>query len=57
MNAGSNEMALSNGNRYLYIHAAGLQTVEAFRVETDGSLTPIGSIGGLPFGAQGIASR
>lgn len=51
------DMALSNGSRYLYVHAAGLQTVEAFRVETDGSLTPIGSVGGLPFGAQGIAAR
>lgn len=51
------DMALDNGSRYLYVHAAGLQTVEAFRVETDGSLTPIGSAGGLPFGAQGIAAR
>ncbi|HEX7772614.1 MAG TPA: beta-propeller fold lactonase family protein [Pyrinomonadaceae bacterium] len=51
------DMALNNGSRYLYVHAAGLQTVEAFRVETDGSLTPIGSVGGLPFAAQGIAAR
>jgi 6-phosphogluconolactonase (cycloisomerase 2 family) len=51
------DMALSKSSRYLYVHAAGLQTVEAFRVETDGSLTPIGSFGGLPFGAQGIAAR
>jgi 6-phosphogluconolactonase len=51
------DMALNNGSRYLYVHAAGLQTVEAFRVETDGSLTPIGSVGGLPFGAQGIVAR
>lgn len=51
------DMALNNGSRYLYVHAAGLQTVEAFRVEPDGSLTPIGSVGGLPFGAQGIAAR
>jgi len=51
------DMALNNSSRYLYVHAAGLQTVEAFRVETDGSLTPIGSVGGLPFAAQGIAAR
>jgi hypothetical protein len=50
-------MALNNGSRNLYVHAAGLQTVEAVRVGTDGSLTPIGSAGGLPFGAQGIAAR
>src|ERR1051325_649198 len=51
------DIALSNGSRYLYVIAAGLQTVEAFRVEPDGSLTPIGSVGGLPFGTQGIAAR
>ena len=51
------DMALNNSSRYLYVHAAGLQAVEAFRVETDGSLTPIGTVGGLPFGAQGIAAR
>lgn len=51
------DMALNNSSRYLYVHAAGLQTVAAFRVETDGSLSPIGRVGGLPFGAQGIAAR
>jgi hypothetical protein len=51
------DMALNNGGRYLYVIAAGFQTVEAFSVEPDGSLTPIGSVGGLPFGAQGIAAR
>lgn len=51
------DMELNNGSRYLYVIAAGLQTVRAFCVETDGSLTPIGSVGGLPFGAQGIAAR
>jgi 6-phosphogluconolactonase (cycloisomerase 2 family) len=51
------DMALNNGSRYLYVHAAGLQTVQGFRVEADGSLTPIGGAGGVPFGAQGIAAR
>jgi len=51
------DMALNNGSRYLYVHAAGLQTVEAFQVGPDGSLTPIGTVGGLPFGAQGISAR
>lgn len=51
------DMALNNGSRYLYVIAAGFQTVEAFRVEPDGSLIPIGSFGGLPFGIQGIAAR
>lgn len=51
------DMALNNSSRFLYVHAAGVQTVEAFRVETDGSLTHINGAGGLPFGAQGIAAR
>jgi hypothetical protein len=51
------DMALTNGSRYLYVHAAGLQVVQGFRVEADGSLTAIGSGGGLPLGAQGIAAR
>ena len=51
------DMALNNSSGYLYVHAAGLQTVEAFLVETNGSLTHIGSVGGLPFAAQGIAAR
>ena len=50
-------MALNKSSRYLYVHAAGLQAVAAFSVETDGSLTPISVTGGLPFGAQGIAAR
>jgi 6-phosphogluconolactonase (cycloisomerase 2 family) len=51
------DMALSNSSRYLYVLANGLQTVEAFSVAPDGSLTSIDSAGGLPFGAQGIAAR
>jgi len=51
------DIALNNGSNYLYVLAAGSQTVEAFRVEPDASLTPIGSVGGLPSGAQGIAAR
>jgi 6-phosphogluconolactonase len=50
-------MALNHGSRYLYVHAAGLQTIAAFTVEQDGSLMSLGSVGGLPFGAQGIAAR
>jgi 6-phosphogluconolactonase (cycloisomerase 2 family) len=51
------DMALNNSSRYLYVISAGFQTVEAFRVDPDGSLTSIGSVGGLPFGIQGIAAR
>src|SRR5215208_1148102 len=51
------DMALNNSSRYLYVLAAGLQSVAAFRVETDGGLSPVEVVGGLPFGAQGIAAR
>jgi 6-phosphogluconolactonase (cycloisomerase 2 family) len=50
-------MALNNSSRYLYVLANGLQSVEAFSVAPDGSLTKIDSAGGLPFGTQGIAAR
>src|SRR5215216_5475445 len=42
------DMALDNSSRFLYVLAAGLQSVASFRVEMDGSLTPIGVTGGLP---------
>lgn len=51
------DMALNSSSRFLYVHAAGLRTVEGFRVEADGSLAGIGSVGGIPFGAQGIAAH
>lgn len=31
--------------------------VAVFRIEANGSLTPIDSLGELPFGAQGIAAK
>ena len=52
------DMALDRSGRYLYVHAAGVQAIAAFRVgRDDGSLTPVGITGGLPFAAQGIAAR
>jgi 6-phosphogluconolactonase (cycloisomerase 2 family) len=52
------DMALDKSGRYLYVHAAGIQAIAAFRVgRDDGSLTPVGITGGLPFAAQGIAAR
>lgn len=51
------DIALDQTGRYLYVHAAGAQAILAFRVENDGSLQAVSNIGGLPFGAQGIAAR
>jgi hypothetical protein len=31
--------------------------VASFRIGGDGSLTPVDTAGGLPFGAQGIAAK
>jgi 6-phosphogluconolactonase len=52
------DMALDESGRYLYVHAAGVQAIDAFRVgRDDGSLTPVGLTSGVPFAAQGIAAR
>lgn len=53
------DLALSPDGRFLYNVNAGDGTVSQFRVEADGTLTPLGVIGGLPAeeGAVGIAVR
>jgi len=51
------DMALSDDGRFLYAREAVKGKVDVFRVESDGSLTPIGSAGGVPAGAQGVAAR
>jgi 6-phosphogluconolactonase (cycloisomerase 2 family) len=51
------DMALSDGSRFLYVRDGGMNTVAGFRVESDGSLTPVGSVTGIPAGAQGIAAQ
>jgi 6-phosphogluconolactonase len=50
------DMTLSNNSRFLYVHAAGSQSVVSFRVK-HGELTMIDTDGGLPLGAQGIAAK
>jgi 6-phosphogluconolactonase len=51
------DMALNISSKFLYVLAGGLQSVASFRIEADGSLTPIDTDGGLPLGAQGIAAK
>lgn len=51
------DMALSDGSRFLYVREAAKGAVDGFRVEIDGSLTPLNSVPGVPAGAQGIAAR
>ena len=42
--------------RYLYVQTGTAGTVDEFRINGDGSLSPIGSVTGLPVGQEGIAS-
>ena len=51
------DMSRSSDSRYLYVHLAGQRAVAVFRIQANGSLTRLQTIGGLPRGAQGIAAR
>jgi len=51
------DMSRSSDSQYLYAHLAGTRSVAVFRIQTDGKLTGLQTIGGLPKGAQGIAAR
>jgi len=49
------DLSSPKGGRFLYAETGG-GTVDEFRIEHDGSLTPIGVVTGLPPGIEGIAS-
>jgi len=51
------DMALSVNGQILFVQTDGGQSVAVFHIENNGALTAIDTIGGLPFGAQGIAAR
>ena len=51
------DMSRSSDSRYLYVHLAGQRAVAVFRIQANGALTRLQTIGGLPRGAQGIAAR
>jgi 6-phosphogluconolactonase len=59
LGAGSHPLdeAVSDNGRFLYNLTDGKHLVSAFRLADDGSLTPLGTIGGLPAGAIGLAAR
>ncbi|MEX3948463.1 lactonase family protein [Paraburkholderia sp. EG287B] len=50
------DMALSSRSKFLYVRE-GNGAVTGFRVMPDGTLEPVGSVTGVPPGAQGIAAR
>lgn len=51
------DMALTDNGRFLYSLNSGTNTIGAFRVHSNGSLTPLPFTGGLPSGANGLAAR
>lgn len=49
------DLASAGGNgRFLYVLNAGTQEIAGFRVRSDGSLSAIDSVGGLPMGVNGL---
>ena len=48
--------AVSSDGRFLYVLVDGRHTIAGFRIESDGSLGPLGEVGTLPPGAIGLAS-
>jgi len=51
------DFALSKDSHFLFVRLGTKGLVAGFRVESEGSLTPLGTIGGVPAGAQGVAAR
>jgi 6-phosphogluconolactonase len=51
------DMDLSVNSRLLFVLLGGSQSVASFRVQRNGNLTPVDTVGGLPLGAQGIAAK
>ena len=57
ISGGINDIALSGNSRYLYALGTGSQqAIYAFRIQHDGSLAPLGQVGGLPAGTRGLAA-
>lgn len=51
------DTALSGNSGFLYVRTAGNGGISGYRIDEDGSLTPITTATGVPAGAQGIAAR
>jgi 6-phosphogluconolactonase len=49
------DIAISQDGRYLYTRVANLASIAVFRIEADGSLTPLPSLTGTPSGLAGLA--
>jgi len=51
------DLALSGNGRFLFQLSAGANRIDGFRVGTDGSLTTVSSVSGIPSTAAGLVSR
>jgi 6-phosphogluconolactonase len=51
------DAALTQNSRFLYVLNSAIGTVSGFRVEANGSLWPVGTIGALPAGVTGLAAH
>ena len=54
--AGPEDLTTSANGKYLYDEVGTAGAVDEFRINSDGSLTPIGSVPGLGAGIEGIAT-
>jgi 6-phosphogluconolactonase (cycloisomerase 2 family) len=53
--AGAIDMAATPDGQFLYAESGGAGTVDVFAVKSDGTLTKLAIVGGLPSGIEGIA--
>ena len=51
------DVVITDSGRYLYNLNSGTHTIGAFRIQSDGSLTRLPFVGGLPAGSNGLAAR
>ena len=51
------DVVITDSGKYLYSLHSGSHTIGSFRIQSDGSLTPLPFAAGLPAGANGLASR
>lgn len=54
--AGAIDMAVTPDGKFLYAESGGAGTVDVFATNSDGSLTELSIVGGLPVGLEGIAA-
>lgn len=55
--SGPIDLALTDNGHFLYSLNSGTNAIGAFRVQADGSLTPLPFVSGLPGGANGLVAR